>query len=73
MTVLQLAYIERFLVRFDITASSPIPAGPAVELMSREAEEEDCSEPFCEAVGGLMWVTNMSPFDVANVGLKVAR
>lgn len=42
MTVPQLAYIERPLDRFVITASSPIPAYPTVELRPREAEEDEC-------------------------------
>lgn len=73
ITVSQLACIERLLIRSDFTASSRIPAFPIVELRPSEAEVEDCSRPFREAIWELTWVPSNSRPDMARAVSEVAR
>ena len=73
MTISQRGCIERLMVKFDIETSSPIPACPTVELRPRQEGEEESREAFREAVGGLMWLANMSRPDIANAVREVAR
>lgn len=73
MTKAQLACVERLLVTLDIKASSPIPDCPTVEFRPCEVGEEETSEPFHEAVGGLMWVKKICRSGIANAVTEVAR
>ena len=68
----QEAFVSKFLDRFNISNTCPIPACPSVELLARREEEDECKEPFREAVGGLMWLADMTRPDIANAVRDVA-
>lgn len=72
IVVSQEACIDRVLERFKLTMTSPVPAAPYLGTSCRE-ELQPTKESCREAVGALMWLSNMSPPDIVKVVRSVAH
>ena len=72
LKITQIACIDKLTDRCNITKTSPTPACPSVDLMSRRDGERPCAEPYREAVGGLMWLANTSRPDIESAVRTVA-
>ena len=71
--ITQKAFVESMLNRIGVNSSSDIPATPGVKLCPREEGEPKGDWPYREAVGSLMWLSNMTRPDISNAVRAVAR
>ena len=72
----QTAFVEELLKRFEnhcLTKTSAIPANPLIELGPKTEEDPGGKWPHQEAVGSLLWLSNMTRRDIANAVRVVAR
>ena len=69
----QTIYIDRLVEKFGVTTSSPTPALSSVSLSPRQGTEVPCTQPYREAVGGSMWISNATRPDISNAVREVAR
>ena len=67
MRVNQTTFIDTLLKRFDITNFSDIPAAVSVALGPVKEGEVIAARPYRNAVGGLMWLAQVTRPDIANV------
>jgi len=66
LKISQPAFVDVMLERFNVQSESPLPACPTVELSPRSDDEPVTNEPYREAVGCLLWLSNMTRLDVAD-------
>ena len=73
MRVDQTTFIDTLLKRFDITNFSDLPAAVSVSLGPVKKGEVSVARPYRNAVGGLMWLAQVTRPDIANVTRELAR
>ena len=71
--LLQEAYVESLMKRFDVQSISDIPASPGADLRPKQDDEPGGDWPLTEAVGSLMWLSTMTRPDITNAVRAVAR
>ncbi len=73
LKISQPAFVDVLTERFNVESASPLPAYPTVELAPRSNNEPVTDEPYREAVGCLLWLSNMTRLDIADSVRTVAR
>lgn len=73
LKISQPAFVDVLLERFEVKSKSSVPASPTVELSPRGDDEPTTDEPYREAVGALLWLSNMSRPDLSDSVRAVAR
>ena len=73
LTICQHNFAEELVKKFHVTSvqSGPLRVGAKFEEFD-EAEESE-GWPFCDLVGGLMWLAILTRLDISNAVRSVAR
>ena len=67
------AYVESFMIRFDVRNTSDIPASPGADLGSKWDDVSGGDWRVREAVGILQWLSTRTRLDITNTVRAVAR
>lgn len=65
--VVQIAHVDHLTKGLNIESTSLCHASASVKLGPREVDDPAIEEPYCQAVGSLNWLANMSRPNFANV------
>ena len=73
LTISQESFAEELVKKFRVTSVQSVPFKVGVKLEEFDEDEETESWPFCDLVGGLMWLAISTRPDISNAVRSVAR
>ena len=73
LTTSQQRFAEELVEKLRVTSVQSVPLRVGVKLEEFDEDEEIESWPFCELVGGLLWLATSTRPDISNAVRSVAR